>query len=75
MSKCSINRNSFTELLNKFHSMLLEFEAYVNEYDCGLPIVKDTSYIHVMIDKMKKKLPQLLEDYESSSEDSTESLN
>lgn len=66
---------SFVDKLNKFHDMLLEFEAYVNEYDCGLPIIKDTSYIHSMIEKLKKKLPQLLEDYNSSSEDSTESLN
>ena len=75
MSKCSVNKNSFTELLNKFHDMLLEFEAYVNEYDCGLPIIKNTSYIHQMIERFKRKLPQLLEDYNSSSEDSTESIN
>ena len=74
MSKCSVNKNSFAELLNKFQDMLLEFEAYVNEYDCGLPIIKDTSYIHQMIDRFKRKMPQLLADY-NSSEDSTESIN
>lgn len=74
MSKCSVNKNSFTEMLNKFQNLLLEFEAYVTEYDNGLPIIKDTSAIHSMIFSFKRKLPQLLEMYESE-EDSTESLN
>ena len=74
MSKCSVDKNSFTELLFKFQDMLLEFEAYVNEYDSGLPIIKNTSYIHQMIERFKRRLPQLLEDY-NLSEDSTESIN
>lgn len=74
MSKCSVSKNSFTELLNKFQNMLLEFEAYVTEYDNGLPILKDTSAIHAMIFSFKRKLPHLLEMYEEE-EDSCESLN
>lgn len=74
MSKCSVDKNNFVELLNKFQNMLLEFEAYVTEYDNGLPIIKDTSAIHSMIFSFKRKLPHLLEMYESE-EDSTESLN
>lgn len=74
MSKCSINKNAFTELLNKFQNMILEFEAYVTEYDNGLPIIQDTSAIHSMIFSFKRKLPHLLAMYESE-EDSDESLN
>ena len=75
MSLSSVNRAHFAELLYKFQDMLLEFEAYVNEYDCGLPIIRDTTPIHQFVDRMKRKLPKLLEDYESSSDDSTESIN
>lgn len=64
---------SVIDLIFKLNDVILEFEAYVNEYDEGLPICRDTHKVHEAINRMKAKLNKWYSDF--SYDDSTESLD
>lgn len=65
----SANRMKFTEAVYKVMDVLVEVKALLEEYDDGLPIVKNTSLIHKEIDSMKCFLRNLLVNYTSDDED------
>lgn len=56
-------------LLDCYYRLLdkiAEFEAYVNEYDSGLPIIRDTSSIHQWIERIRTKLQKNIQQEEDS---------
>lgn len=65
----SANRLRFTEAVYKVMDVLTEVKALLEEYDDGLPIVKNTSLIHKEIDSMKSFLRNLLLNYTSDDVD------
>lgn len=63
----SANRLRFVNMCYKVMDILTEVKALLEEYDDGLPIVKNTSLIHKEIDSMKGLLRNIMVNYHSDS--------
>lgn len=61
-------RESFVELCYSFLDALNEFKAWVEEYDEGFPITKDTSACHRGIISLRNKIFTIMAEYEEDSD-------
>lgn len=69
MSFSSENRLNFTTICYRLMDLMNEFEAWLFEYNEGMPIVRDAKQIIERNRRLKNKVEQLMIDY-ASTEDS-----